>query len=138
MTVPVDPDAGVGESFITSIPSDVVIHFAFVVFCELFGARHPSFFLGRKDKHKITFRLDLCSIKCADCCQQRLDISSVVTYAGRIDFSILDRGLDLQARLEDRIHVCIKHDNWATTGAATSRYQVAGRVVTYLEFAFAP
>ena len=66
VAIPVDADAGVGESFVATVERDVVINLAFVIFCVLPSAGHAGFFVSREKKNEIAFGLDVCGIECAN------------------------------------------------------------------------
>ena len=95
MLVPVDPDTSIRESFVAAVKCDVIIHLAFVIFRVLLRARHAGFFVRCEQEDEIAFGLDFGSVECANCRKQRFDVARVVTYAGRINASLADRGFDL-------------------------------------------
>ncbi len=95
MAVPVDPDAGVGESFVAAIERDVIIDFAFVVFCKLFRARHSGFFVSGEEKDDVALGFYVGCVECADGGEQRFDISRIVADARGINTSVTNSGFDL-------------------------------------------
>src|SRR5215213_8236792 len=137
MAVPVDPDAGVRESFVPAIERDVVINLGLVVFRVLFGAAHPGFFVGGKQKDQIAFGLDLCRVERANRGEQRFDVSRIVANAGCINPAVAHSSLDLEAGLKDRVQVSIKYGDWTTTGSFAGSDEITGGVVTDLQLVFA-
>src|SRR6266446_5806350 len=116
MTIPVDADAGVGETLETTVKRDVVIYPGFIFIHISLHAFECGFFLDREDEYQIAFGLDFGFIQGANRGQQRLDIPRVVANTGCVDFAVTDRGFDLQARLKDRVHVRVKDNRRPTAG----------------------
>src|SRR5215813_1375557 len=125
MTVPIDANAGVGESFVPSIERNVVIDFSLVLVGEVPCTGQARLFISGKDKNQIAFGLDLSAIKRTHRSQQSLDVSRVIANTRTINPAVANSGFDFQARLKDSIKMGIEHHNWSTSGSLAHRNQVS-------------
>src|SRR5262245_1613431 len=101
VAIPIDSDAGISESFVTTVKRNVVIHFAFVIFRILLRACHSSFFVSGEHEDEIAFGFDLRGVEGANRREQRLDVARIVANARRIDATIANGCFDLQTGLKD-------------------------------------
>ena len=84
VSVPVDANAGIGESFVATVERNVVIDLSLVVFYKLLDPSKVCFFFHRKNKNQIALSLDSCRIERANCRQQGFDVSRVIADARRV------------------------------------------------------
>src|SRR5687767_5109502 len=125
MAVPVDSNAGVRETFVTAVESDVVVHLSFVIFRILLGAAHSGLFVCSEQKDEVAPGCYFCRVERPNRGEQGFDVSRVVANAGSVDATIANSGFDLEPRLKHSVHVSIKHRNWTTTGSFPRRDQIA-------------
>src|SRR6185436_17176363 len=88
--VPVDADAGIGKTFITTVERDVVIDLALVRLSKLPGAAHRSFLFDSKYKNQIAFGLNFARVQRPDGRQQSFDIARVVANARSKDSAVVN------------------------------------------------
>src|SRR5689334_25032315 len=114
MAVPVDADAGVGESLVTAVERDIVINLAFVIFRILLRAGHAGFFVSGEDEHEIALGFDLRGVERAERGEQGFDVARVVADTGSVNAAVANSGFDFQTGLKHSVHVRIKDNDWTT------------------------
>src|SRR4026207_1002419 len=129
VAIPVDPDSGVREPFITTVKRDVVIDLALVLLHKLFGAPQTRFFLDRKNKNQITLCFDGCRIKSANHRQQRFNVARVVSDSRRVHSAFPNVSFDFESGLKNCIEVGIENYHWAAARSFAHGNEVARGVV---------
>src|SRR5215217_5781375 len=117
MAVPVDADARVSETFVTTVERDVVINLAFVIFRILLRAGHAGFFVSGEEENEVAFGFDLSRVERAKRCEQGFDVACVVADSGSINTAVANSCLDLEPRLKDCVHVRVEDSHWTTACA---------------------
>src|SRR4030095_7701057 len=136
MFVPVDSNTAVIQSFISSIERNILADPILVLRYEMLYSSKRCFLFNRKNKYEVCSCFDACLIKRSYRSQERLDVASVIAYAGRVHFSIANLCLDLQAFLKNGVEMRIKDDGFCAAGAFPYCDQIAlGVVIDLIELA---
>src|SRR5438309_1996245 len=117
MFVPVDPDAAVIQSLVTSVERNVLTNAFLVVRNELLDSAKRRLFFDREHEYQIGLRFDAGFVERANGSKYRFDIARVVSNARRKDFAVANLRFDLQAILKHRVEMRINYDRLRAAGA---------------------